>query len=82
LEFFDDVQEAIRLLDERLPETLNPTGHVALRVARRLGLHARDAVRPEQVLAETWKLHARFVRDLFEEQIAEVGTRAPWSEAS
>ncbi len=79
LEFFDDVQEAIRLLDERLPETLNPTGHVALRVARRLGLRARDGLQPQRVLADTWKRHAHFVRALFEQRIAPVGTQAPWS---
>ena len=79
MEFFDDVQEAIRLLDERLPENLNPLGHVGLRVARRLDLRARDGVEPEEVLAETWKMHASFTRVLFESRLAAVGTRAPWA---
>lgn len=76
--FFRSIGQAIKLLDDSLPELLNMGGGLAHHVARRLGLRDRDGVAPVAVLRDLWKRHAVEVRELFEELVAPIGRNPPW----
>jgi glutamate-ammonia-ligase adenylyltransferase len=77
--FFRRVIDALRLLDETGEPVLARSGRFAARVARALGLRARDRLDPVEVLFLTWRRHAHETRAIFERLLAPVGVPAPWS---
>ncbi|MDH5491536.1 MAG: bifunctional [glutamate--ammonia ligase]-adenylyl-L-tyrosine phosphorylase/[glutamate--ammonia-ligase] adenylyltransferase, partial [Myxococcales bacterium] len=77
-EFFRAVEQSMRLMDEALEPALHRRGAMAERLARALGVRARDGLSREEALLETWMEHARTIRTAFETIVAPVGTLAPW----
>ncbi|MDW8361898.1 MAG: hypothetical protein RMK74_05830 [Myxococcales bacterium] len=75
--FFRRVRDAIGLADASREPWLGP-GPFARRVARLLGMRARDRIEPWRALFETWRGHAVQTRGLFERLVAPTGTPPPW----
>jgi glutamine synthetase adenylyltransferase len=76
--FFRAVEQAVKLLDESLEPALTRGGALAPKIARRLGLRARDGQAPADVLFATWERRAEAVRAAFDHTVAPVGLPAPW----
>ena len=76
--FFRGIGQAIKLLDDSLPELLHMGGSLARHVARRIGLRDRDGIEPVAVLGDLWRRHAIEVRELFEVIVAPIGRNPPW----
>lgn len=76
--FFRAVEQSLKLLDESRVAHLRPGSHDARRVARRMGLRARDGQPPRDVLVASWRRRAETNRSIFERLLAPTGQRAPW----
>lgn len=77
--FFRAVQQALRLVDPAASDGLLLGSRTASRVARVLGLRARDGRDPVAVLLETWSRRAREVRHVFESRVAPIDVPPPFA---
>ena len=76
--FIRELNQALALLDPGRRSLLDLGGPLATAAARRLGLRERDGHDPAQVLAASYRRHARTVRSLFEALVAPIGDQPPW----
>ncbi len=76
--FMRSVVQAQRLLDETREPALPVGSAQTAKLAKRLGVHARDGATAEHALAASYIDRAREVRSVFERIVAPVGVAPPW----
>jgi len=76
--FFRRVEQSLHLVDPGTGGVLPVGGRTPVRVARFLGIRARDGMSPEETLLASWAWHARRIRKLFERHVGPVGRPAPF----
>lgn len=79
LRFFREIEQSLKLLDEKREPSLVRGGPIAERVARRLRVRERDGLPPTEVLFEGWIRRATEVRAIFERLIGQVNAPPPWA---